>query len=1205
MKVETIQTSFSSGELAPSLFGRTDIAQYQNACEIVENFLVKPSGPIISTPGTEYINACKTGGSTGFARLLSFIFSRTDSYIIEMGVGYFRFYTDRAVVVSSGTTPAEVSHTYTAAQLSQVQYCQLNDVIYLSHKDHPPRKLTRISSNTWTLTELPFTGGPFAPDNAIYSGGTTSLLTSATITPNSTTGASITLSASANLFISSGSTAGHVNTFWKINTLVTNATTGLQEQGFVKITAVTNPSTATAAVIKTLSSTAATTTWAQGSWSDVLGWPARVTFHQQRLCFARTTYQPQNVWASQSFIYENFAINGGADDDAIDIQLASTEANEIQWLASAESLIAGTYGGDFVIRSGDDSPLTPSNTNAFKQSSWGSEAIQPKRIGNFFYYIQRFGRKLREFFYNFDINSYKSVDKTILSNHISGDGFIDLVYQQSPDTILWALTTNGTIATLTREVDQEVQAWSRQTTDGYYESIASIPSQEGPYDEIWVIVRRNINGSFVRYVECFKSQIVPDRQDQCFYVHSGLSYDAYAATVSPTSTTMSFTYPGAITKLLLHCDGIEGSTTLTDSAQAKTVTASGNTQISTSVKKFGTGSVLIPNVAGIDSSTKLLLHLDNVTTDSSSGAKTVSNSNVTFSSVVKKFGGYSAYFNGGSARLYTADSADWVFGTSDFTIETWVNFNRLPSVVGNSANLYCQRDNDNNAVLFNVSSTDTIRFVAVASSVSLADYSYTWTPSTGVWYHLAVVRSGTNLYLFIDGTLVTWSATGTAIASNSLPDLSEPVEIGGRSDTSHWLDGYLDEYRISNGSARWTSSFVAPDFPYNTPNDSIISADHADWSFGTGDFTIDTWVNINDLTDASVLAGQYADANNYWYVGKGTNALGNKLNLFFRSSSSTKASYVMASSSTLAIETWTHLAYVRSSSTVRIYINGTSQTLTETTAISTNDVGNVAASLVIGQQNTTSLFKGYLDEFRVTKGSPLWTANFTPPTAPGTQSGTLALVTSSAVYFSAGNVGKRLRAIDSDGEILGEMTISGYTSSTIVVGTLTEDFDAFTYAAGFWGISVSTISGLGHLESETVSVLGDGVKDSPNKVVTSGNITLNSDYFYVNAGLPYTQKIQTLAQEAGSQRGTSQGKLQKINQVSIKVNRSYDGFEIGDGEDSLQTLSQVSPSIYTGTIANVYYNSGYAYGSKVYIQNADPLPIELLAIIFSIDTKDK
>lgn len=1202
MKVDTIQTSFVGGELAPSLFGRTDVAQYQNACAIVDNFLVRPYGTLISTPGTEYINACKTGGSTSLVRLLQFVFSRTDSYIIEMGVGYFRFYTDGAVVVSPGTTPYEIAHTYTAAELDEIQFAQINDVIYITHKSHAPAKLTRLSSTSWTLTDFAFTGGPYLPDNVIYSGGTTIILSSATITPSGTSG-SVTLSASSNIFIPSGSTTAHINTFWKVGATITDSTTGLAVQGYVKITAITNPSTATATVVKTLAGTAATTIWAQGSWSSIMGWPARVTFHQQRLCFARTDYQPQNVWCSQSFTYENFSVNGGSDDDAIDIQIAATEANEIKWLVSGDSLIAGTYGGDFVIKTGDDSPLTPANTNAFKQTSWGSEAIPPKRIGNFFYYIQRFSQKLRELFYFWDLNSYKSIDKTILSPHISNTGFKDFTYQQNPDTVLWCVCSDGTLATMTREIDQEVQAWGRQTTDGYYESIASIPSQDEPHDEVWVVVRRNINGTDVRYIERFKSQVVPTRQEQCFYVHSGLTYDAYNATVTPTSTSMSFTYPNAVTKLLLHCNGTNESTVFTDSAAARTVTASGSTQISTSVKKFGTGSAWIPNVSGIDSSTKLLLHLDNNITDSSASARVLTNNNVTFSSIIKEFGGYSGYFNGVDSYLSIPSSADWSFGTSSLTIDMWAYW----VDTAGTQDLISQAVSGGNSQYWRISQLNgtTLRFtMADAVGTTLLALSASVDISKNTFHHIAVVRDSTTFTLYFNGEAVdteTSSASFVAQASTNI----EIGRFGPGGSPTFYMNGYIDEVRISTGVARWTSDFVPPSFEYTSGTDNLSLADNADWNFATGDFTIDGWVNHNDLTDAYALAGQYADANNYWYVGKGTNALGNKLNLFFRSASSTKASYVMASSSSLAISTWTHLAYVRSSSTVKMYINGVSQALTETTAISTNDVGDVAASLVIGQQNATSLFKGYVDEFRITKGSPLWTADFTPPTSEGTQSGTTALVTSSAAYFSAGSVGKRLRAIDSSGAIVGQLTVSGYTSSTIVVGTITEDFDAFSYAAGLWGISVSSISGLGHLEGETVSVLADGVKDSPNKVVSSGAITLLVDAFYVNAGLPYIQKFKSLPQEAGSQRGTAQGKLQRINQVAIKVNNSYDGFQIGPDEDSLDTLRQSSTSLYTGTIANKFFPGGYVYGAQVVIENPDPLPVEILSLITTIDTNDK
>lgn len=765
MKVDLIQTSFVGGEFAPALYGRTDIAQYANACAEVENFIVRPYGPLISTPGTEYINACKTGGTTSIVRLIQFIFSRTDSYIIEMGVGYFRFYTNGAIVCSTGTTPYEVAHTYTAEEIPNIQYCQLNDVIYIVHGSHRPAKLVRYAATYWALEDFDFIGGPFLDDNtddtikitASSATGTTSL----TVSPTN-----------SNIFVpSSATTMGHKNAYFKIGLAITDATTGLDVQGYVKLTNVVNSYSATGTVMKTLAGTSATEIWAEGAWNDVNGYPSSVTFHQQRLFFARTDEEPQNVWGSKSFIHDDFALDSGADDDALDLQLASDEANDIKWIISGKALIAGTYGGSFVIKSGDSSPLTPANSNASFESNVGAEPIAPKKIGNYFYYIQRFGRKLREFFYLWDNDAYKAVDKTILSPHISGGGFTYMTYQQNPDTVLWCVCSNGTIATMTREVDQEVQGWSRQTTDGLYESIATIPSRSEPHDEVWVVVNRTIGGSAVRYIERFKSQTVPDRQDKCFYVHSGLTYDAYEQTAAST-----------------------------------------------------------------------------------------------------------------------------------------------------------------------------------ASSLSLA------------------------------------ATAGTSV-----------------------------------------------------------------------------------------------------------------------------------------------------------------------------------------------------------------------------------VVTCSVARFESNDVGQRIRAIDASGNTLGEMEITGFTSSTIVVGDVKTNFSTTAYAAGYWGISVNTLTGLGHLEAETVSVLADGGTDKPNKVVSNGTITLAYDYFVVSAGLPYTQSIKTLPAEAGSQRGTSQGKIQRINQVGFKVNRSFKGFNVGGDTTMLDQIQFRDPTtlmgtpelLYTGTIPNISFRDDYRYGSQVLIQNSDPLPIELLSLMITLDTNDK
>lgn len=761
-KVDVIQTSFAGGEFGPSLFGRTDIAQYANACAIVQNFLPRPYGPAISMPGTTFIKEVKT--STKKTRLIKFIFNRTDAYVIEMGDLYFRFYTNGGIVVTTGTTPFELVHTYTESEIGDVQFTQLNDVIWLTHKDHKPRKLTRISAASWTIADAPIVGGPFLDDN---------LDTTIFITPSATTGTiNITVSpTNSNLFTpSSGSTVGHVGSYWKIGGLAqTNVTTGLQEEGYVQITAITNSYTATATVIKNLKATTATIRWAEGAWSAVRGYPACVTFQERRLWYARTAKEPQKEWGSRVFQYDNFALDAQDDDDGLNLPLASNESNQIQWLAAGKALIAGTFGGAFVTNSKSTDPITPTNARADEEVGFGAENVVPKKIGSFLYYVQRFGRKLREMFYNWELDTYKAVDATILSPHILGNGVVTMDYQQTPETVLYCVLTNGTLATMTREVDQQVTAWARHVTAGTYSSLAIIPSQTSLYDEVWVIVERWVNGVQKKYVEMFDSIDVPARQDLCNYLHASLRYNAYLTTTA-------------------------SAITISLSATAGTVT-----------------------------------------------------------------------------------------------------------------------------------------------------------------------------------------------------------------------------------------------------------------------------------------------------------------------------------------------------------------------------------------------------------------------------------VTSSGPAFAAAQVGYRLRAIDGDGNTIGEGTITSRTSSTVVNIAVTYTFSTLAIAVSRWGISVDSLTGLDHLEAKTVSVLADGGTDKPAKTVSSGTITLADDYFVVNVGLSYDQILKTLPKEAGSQRGTSQGKIQRINEVAFKVNRSFKGFSVGGNSDFAEQIQFRDPAtslgtpelLFTGTIPNITFRDDYQYGSQVYLINSEPLPIEVLSIIMAMETFDK
>ena len=147
-------TNFLTGELSPFLAGRVETDRYQNAVKTCENFIVKPHGGIQRRPGTQFVAEVKD--SSKKVRLIRFEFNRAQSYVLEFGNLYIRFYTQNGRIEASGT-PVEVVTPYTEAQLDDIQVAQSADVMYIVHPSHNPRKLARTSNTVWTITDVTFT----------------------------------------------------------------------------------------------------------------------------------------------------------------------------------------------------------------------------------------------------------------------------------------------------------------------------------------------------------------------------------------------------------------------------------------------------------------------------------------------------------------------------------------------------------------------------------------------------------------------------------------------------------------------------------------------------------------------------------------------------------------------------------------------------------------------------------------------------------------------------------------------------------------------------------------------------------------------------------------------------------------------------------------------------------------------------------------
>lgn len=280
------------------------------------------------------------------------------------------------------------------------------------------------------------------------------------------------------------------------------------------------------------------TYWALGAFSAIQGYPAVVCYFNDRLVFGGTQLQPQTLFTSRVSDYLNFGVsNPQVADDGITATINARRENPIVDLMPLNDLITGTASTIWrITHSTSVGAITPSDIGLLPQNFYGQQPVASVQTGDTIIYVQWGGRKIRDLVYQFMYDKFMGTELTVFARHMFpvGTSCTRIAFAPEPFGLLYCIRSDGVLCVCAYLPEQQIIAWTRYTTAGYFEDVQVIP-ENGSYT-VYVIVRRTVNSSTVRYIEKFMPREYATPQD-AFFVDSGLTYDGR----NTSSTTMTLT----------------------------------------------------------------------------------------------------------------------------------------------------------------------------------------------------------------------------------------------------------------------------------------------------------------------------------------------------------------------------------------------------------------------------------------------------------------------------------------------------------------------------------------------------------------------------------------------------------------------------------------------------------------------------------------
>lgn len=518
-KINLIKNNFTSGELSPHIWMRTDLQQYRNGTKEMLNFLPIVEGGLKRRGGTQALAT-----TAGAIRILPFIISHATAYLLVFKPNQIDVLDSNGSLIKSLSTP------YTQQDIKEISYTQNRYQFFIAHSNHPLAWLRASEDLTnWAydafdfyvppLEEVATPTLPLKP-NEKSAGKTVTLVASPYAIYDNTKRyqagdvCHYTINNVKRYFKALRITQGNTPTlggsgpeanpdyYWEITTVSeAQAFTAADvnkfvfiNEGIVRIDAYVSPSTVKGEILLKLSTDieAIGNSWVlkQDIFELNLGYPRAVTMYQQRLVIAGTKTYPNYVWLSRVGDVTNF-LPTTADGDSFTVSASSDQLTNVLHLAQSRGICVMTGGSELVISS--QNAMTPTNTSILEHTSFGStENIKPIKVGSELIFVQRGAERVRTLLYDYSIDSLTSSELTVLASHIAkkNSGIKEMVYCAEPDSIIWFVLGNGKLASLTLNREQSVIAWSTHDIGGTVLSVTSLPSTTGS-DRLYFLVNRN------------------------------------------------------------------------------------------------------------------------------------------------------------------------------------------------------------------------------------------------------------------------------------------------------------------------------------------------------------------------------------------------------------------------------------------------------------------------------------------------------------------------------------------------------------------------------------------------------------------------------------------------------------------------------------------------------------------------------------------